>query len=78
MQPGFVLHPGEKVRVVTGTPSKKSQGTPPAEEPGLKTYHLFLRESVLARPGAQLIVQLKQLELARTTFDPNTATGIAG
>src|SRR5437870_3353880 len=50
LQPGFVLQAGEKVRLVTGTPSKKSQGTPPAED-GIRSYHLFLKEPVLKRPG---------------------------
>jgi hypothetical protein len=77
LQPGFVIHAGEKVRLVTGTPSKKAQGTPPAEEGGLKNYHLFLREPVLMRPGQQLLVLLNQLELARATWRPEAADGIA-
>jgi hypothetical protein len=77
LQPGFVIRPGEKVRLVTGSPSKKAQGTPPAEEAGLKSYHLFLREPVLQRAGQLLYVQLHQLELARTVFDPEAPDGIA-
>jgi hypothetical protein len=77
LQPGFVIKPGERVRLVTGTPSKKSQGTPPADEEGVRTYHLFLREPVLARAGQFLFVQLKQLELAKTVFDPASPDGIA-
>lgn len=75
LSPGFVIKPGEKVRLVTGTPSKKSQGTPPPED-GMKSYHLFLREPVLSRPGQVLFIQLKQMELARATFDPEAPEGI--
>jgi hypothetical protein len=75
MQPGFMIKPGEKVRLVTGTPSKKAQGAPPPEE-GVKNYHLFLREAVLARPGQVLSLLLKQAELARATFDPEAPDGI--
>src|SRR5689334_8899027 len=43
LDPGFVLHPNEKIRLVTGTPSKKAHGTPP-DEKEVKNYHLFLKE----------------------------------
>src|SRR2546425_835839 len=46
LSPGFVLKPGEKIKVVTGSPSKKSQGTPPPPD-GEKNYYLFLREPIL-------------------------------
>ena len=75
--PGFVLQVGEKVRIVTGSPSKKSQGTPPAEEDGVKNYHLFHREPVLTRPGQIIVISLKQLELARVAFAPDKDGGIA-
>src|SRR4029077_13332296 len=42
LYPGFVLKPGQKIRVITGSPGKKSQGTPPTESAELKNYHLFL------------------------------------
>jgi len=77
LSPGFVVKAGEKVRLVTGSPSKKAQGTPPADEEGLRSYHLFLREPVLRKAGQVVYVQLKQLELARSTFDPAAPDGIA-
>lgn len=76
LQPGFVIRPGERVRLITGTPSKKVQGTPPVEEAGMKDYFLFLREPVLGRAGQVLYVQLKQLEVARATWDPEAPEGI--
>ena len=32
LEPGFILQPNEKIRLVTGTPSKKAQGTPPDDK----------------------------------------------
>src|SRR4051794_2077027 len=61
LDPGFVLHPNEKIRLVTGSPSKKAQGTPPDEKGGVKNYHLFLKEPVLSRPGTVVRVSVKQL-----------------
>ena len=75
LQPGFMLQPGEKVRLVTGTPSKKSQGTPPPED-GIKNYHLFLREPVLGKAGQVLFIQLKQMEVARAQWDPAAPEGL--
>ena len=72
LQPGFTLQPGDKVRLVTGTPSKKSQGEPPPED-GIKNYHLFLKEQVMARAGLIVSIQLKQLEVARAVYDPQGA-----
>ncbi len=76
LQPGFTLQPGEKIRLVTGTPSKKAQGTPPAAEEGLRNYHLFLKAPILGRPGAVVIFQLKQHELARAVFQPDAPDGV--
>ena len=75
LDPGFILHPNDNIRLVTGTPSKKAQGTPPPEE-GCRNYHLFLREAILAKPGQVLTMLLKQAELARATFDPEAPDGI--
>jgi hypothetical protein len=73
------MQPGDKVRVITGTPSKKSQGTPPeAGSDGTRNYHLFLREAVLQKPGQIVSVQLKQMELARAVFSPEAKDGLGG
>jgi hypothetical protein len=76
LDPGFILQPNEKIRLVTGSPAKKAQGEAP-EEKNVKNYHLFLREPVLARAGQVLRLQLKQAELARAVFAPDQKTGIA-
>lgn len=69
LDPGFTLAAGEKIRVVTGNPGKKSQGKPPAETDALKNYHLFLAEPILQSPGTTVALTLKQHELARATFE---------
>ena len=76
LDPGFILHPNEKIRLVTGTPSKKAQGTPPEEKGDVKNYHLFLREPVLTTPGMVVRVSLKQQELAKAVYAPKSKTGI--
>jgi len=75
LDPGFILQPKQQIRLVTGTPSKKAQGTPPAEE-GVKNYHLFLREPVLSGPGVVVRLAVKQQELAKAVFAPSADNGI--
>lgn len=75
LAPGFVLQPGEKIRLVTGTPSKKSHGAPPDGD-GVRNYHLFLREPVLQHPGQIVYLLLKQLELGRAVFAPDQPLGL--
>jgi len=77
IDPGFTLAAGDKVRVITGNPGKKSQGEAPAEEAGIKNYHLFHGELLLGGPGTMLALSLKQHELARATFDPAAPAGVA-
>jgi hypothetical protein len=76
LDPGFVLQPNEKIRLVTGSPSKKAQGTPP-DEKQVKNYHLFLKEQMLLKPGTVIRVALKQAELARAIWSPEAKNGIA-
>ena len=76
IDPGFVLKAGDQIRLVTGTASKKAQGTPPAETDKLKNYHLFLKEPVLRSAGNVVRLSLKQLELARGTYKPDAPSGV--
>ena len=69
----IAIRPGERVRLITGSAAKKSQGAPPAEEEGVRNYHLFLQEPVLARSG-ELLLLLKQFELCRTTIGGSGAS----
>ncbi len=77
LDPGFVLKPGQKIRVITGSPGKKSQGTPPSESEELKNYHLFLGASLLQGKGTEIRLALRQHEVARATFDPESPSGVA-
>jgi hypothetical protein len=76
LDPGFILKPSEKIRLVSGTPSKKAHGTPPEEKGEVKNYHLFLREPVLTAAGIVLRISIKQQELARAVFAPEKKGGI--
>jgi hypothetical protein len=76
LDPGFILKPNEKIRLVTGTPSKKAQGAPP-EDKEIRNYHLFLREPVLSAAGLVVRVSIKQQELARAVFAPDQKDGLA-
>ena len=74
LDPGFVLKAGEKARLITGSPAKKAWGTPPAEGDA-RNYFLFLREPWL-RPGAEISIAMKQLEMARARFAPDGKDGL--
>ncbi|MCS6915392.1 MAG: hypothetical protein RMK29_03855 [Myxococcales bacterium] len=76
LDPGFLIRPGEKVRLVTGSPAKQGQGTPPPEAEGVRNYHLFLREPVLHEPGVVLHLLLNQMELCAARFAPQEGGGV--
>lgn len=75
MDPGFTVGPGERVRVVTGNPGKKSHGKPP--EDGPENYSLFLGAPVLQGPGTVLTLSLRSMEVASARFDPKGEAGVA-
>jgi hypothetical protein len=76
LDPGFVLAPGERVRVVTGHPGRKAHGQPP--EDGLKNYNLFLAEPVLRGTGTVISLSLRTHNLATAEFDPAAQGCVAG
>jgi hypothetical protein len=75
LDPGFVINPGEKYRIITGNPGRKAHGAPPDD--AIPNYHLFLGDAVLKKPGIVLALSLRTLELARAVFDPDAKTGVA-
>ena len=75
IDPGFMLQPGEKILVVSGVPGKKSHGEPPARD-GMRTYHLFQQEALLAAPGTIIKLALNQLEVAKLIYDPEAPKGV--
>lgn len=68
---GTVLAPDEKVRLVSGSSGKKSQGEAPEEE-GVRNVHLFLKAPYIDRPGVTVALTLRQRELCRATYEPET------
>jgi hypothetical protein len=75
IDPGFVVGPGEKVRVCSGWPGRKAHGVPP--EDGIRSYNLNLNESILRGPGTVLTLTLRALPVTRGEFDPAQPTGLA-
>jgi hypothetical protein len=76
IDPGFVLQPGEKILILSGIPGKQAQGEPPVRE-GMRTYYLFQREGLLKGTGTTVRFAINQVDVARVTFDRNSATGVA-
>ncbi len=74
IDPGFVLAPGEKMRVLTGNPGRKAHGEAPKDD--TPNYNLFLGEPVLAVPGLELTLSLRTLPVCRATHDPESSTGV--
>ena len=76
IDPGFMLQPGEKIVVATGVPGKKSHGEPPVRD-GMRTYHLFQKDGLLAGPGQIIRLTLNQVEISKLVYDPTQQTGVA-
>ena len=76
IDPGFVLQPGEKILILSGIPGKQAQGEPPVRE-GMRTYYLFQREGLLKGNGTTVRFAINQVDVARVTYDRNSASGIA-
>jgi hypothetical protein len=76
IDPGFVLQPGQRMRMCTGNPSTQAHGTPPPEDE-VKNYFLFLPKTYLAGAGAVLTLVLRGLPVAKAEFDPAQPGGLA-
>ncbi|HUS28736.1 MAG TPA: hypothetical protein VMZ53_09505 [Kofleriaceae bacterium] len=76
IDPGFVLSPGERVRMCTGNPGTQAHGPPP--EDGVKNYFLFLPKTYLsAGAGTVLTLVLRGLPVSKAEFDPAASNGVA-
>src|ERR1700733_4070278 len=73
IDPGFVLAPGERVRMLTGNPGTQAHGTAP--EDGVKNYFLFLPKPYVAA-GAVLTLVLRGLPVSKAEFDPAAPQGV--
>jgi hypothetical protein len=76
IDPGFVLKPGEKMRMVTGNPGTKAHGDPPPED-DVKNYFLFLPQVILkGGAGTILTLTLRGLPVGKAEYDPEKPGGI--
>ena len=75
IDPGFVLAPGDTMRVITGNPGRKAHGVQPDDD--IRNYSLFLADSVLRGPGCSLILELRSLPVTRAVFEPEAERGVA-
>ena len=75
LDPGFNLAPGDKVRVITGSPGKKVHGKAP--EDAITNYSLFLNSPVLRGSGTVLVFHLRSHVLATAKYDPEAEGGVA-
>jgi hypothetical protein len=76
IDPGFMLQPGEKIVIASGSPGKKSHGEPPVPEK-MRVYHLLQREPILRGDGTIIRFALNQMEIARLIFDSAAPLGVA-
>jgi len=74
IDPGFVLNPGERMRMCTGNPSTEKHGAGP--EDGTKNYFLFLPRTYLAGAGTVLTLVLRGLPVSKAEFDPSAPGGV--
>jgi hypothetical protein len=74
IDPGFVLAPGARTRVLTGNPGKKAHGKPPADD--TPNYNLFLGSQVLIGPGSELMLSLRTHVLTTAVYDPSSDGGV--
>ena len=75
IDPGFLLQPGEKIRMCTGAPGTKAHGEPPPETE-LKNYFLLLNRSYLDKPGNILTIVLRSLPVGKAEYDASAPSGV--
>lgn len=75
IDPGFVLAPGERMRMLTGNPGTQAHGAAP--EDGVKNYYLFLPRTYLQGAGTVLTLVLRGLPVSKAEFDPAQPGGVA-
>jgi hypothetical protein len=75
IDPGFVLAPGTRMRMLTGNPGTEAHGAAPEDD--VPNYFLFLPRVYLVGAGAVLTLVLRGLPVSKAEFDPAQPDGIA-
>lgn len=75
IDPGFVLHPGERMRMVTGNPGTKAHGDPPPEDE-VKNYFLFLPQLILRGDGTILTLTLRGMPVSKAEYAADAPRGV--
>ncbi|MGE0872366.1 MAG: hypothetical protein AB7P03_27670 [Kofleriaceae bacterium] len=76
IEPGFILKPGDRMRMCTGNPATQAHGAPPPEDE-VKNYFLFLPRVYVNGPGTVLTLVLRGLPVSKAEFDPGEPNGVA-
>ena len=77
IDPGFVLQPGDRMRMCTGNPATQAHGNPPPEDK-VKNYFLFLPKQYLqGGAGTVLTLVLRGLPVSKAEYDPAQNDGLA-
>ncbi len=74
IDPGVILQPGEKVRMLTGSPGTEAHGKPPEDD--VKNYFLFLPKTYVKDAGTVLTLVLRGLPVSKAEFDPTAPRGV--
>lgn len=74
IDPGFVLNPGEKMRMITGNSATEAHGKAPEDD--VKNYFLFLPKAYVGAAGTVLTLVLRGLPVAKVEYDPAKPGGI--
>ena len=74
IDPGFVLQPGDRMRMLTGSPGTEKHGTAPEDD--VKNYFLFLPRAYVGAAGTVLTLTLRGLPVSKAEFDPEQPGGI--
>jgi hypothetical protein len=75
IDPGFVLAPGDRMRMLTGNPGTQAHGAAPEDE--VKNYFLFLPKTYVQGAGTVLTLVLRGLPVSKAEFDPAQPNGVA-
>jgi hypothetical protein len=75
IDPGFVLQPGDRMRMCTGNPATQAHGTGPEDD--TKNYFLFLPKTYIKDKGTVLTLVLRGLPVSKAEYDPEQPRGLA-